>query len=188
MEVGRDGYVELQLRHAWCVPAALAIQLVLVWFSLGKSVPAVVETLIHISSYGFLIFFAMANARTKVLLPLFAGMAANAVAIVANGGKMPVSPDAARAAGIEVGEHSNVQLGGDRLTFLGDVFALPHQMPFANVFSVGDLLIGAGMMVLIVVISLGDRRALACSEPASSPARRARLPAAGGRQAHLALR
>lgn len=153
---GRPGrLLELQLRHAWCVPAALAIQLVLVWFSLGKSVPAVVETTIHISSYGFLIFFAMANAKTKVLLPLFAGMAANAVAIVANGGKMPVSPDAARAAGIDVGEHSNVQLGGDRLTFLGDVFALPHQMPFANVFSVGDLLIGAGMMVLIVVISLG---------------------------------
>lgn len=153
---GRPGrLLELQLRHAWCVPTALGLQLVLVWFSFGESAPAALETGIHILSYGFLAFFATANARTKVLLPLFAGMAANAVAIMANGGKMPVSPDAARAAGIEVGAHSNVQLGGDRLTFLGDVFALPHQLPFANVFSVGDLLIGIGMMVLIVVISLG---------------------------------
>jgi len=153
---GRPGrLLELELRHAWCVLTALGIQLALVWFSFGSSVPAELGTVIHISSYGFLAFFATANAGTKVLLPLFAGMAANAVAIVANGGKMPVSPDAARAAGIDVGAQSNVQLGGERLTFLGDVFALPHQIPFANVFSVGDLLIGVGMMALIVVISLG---------------------------------
>ncbi|MGI8605943.1 MAG: MFS transporter [Gaiellaceae bacterium] len=153
---GRPGrLLELELRHAWCVPTALGLQLALVWSSFGSSVPGEVGTVVHISSYGFLVFFAAANAGTKVLLPLFAGMAANAVAIVANGGKMPVSPEAARAAGIDVGEHSNVQLGGERLTFLGDVFALPHQVPFANVFSVGDLLIGVGMMALIVVISLG---------------------------------
>lgn len=153
---GRPGRVlELELRHAWCVPTALGIQLALFSFFGGSFVPAELGTAVHISSYGFLAFFATANAGTKVLLPLFAGMAANALAIAANGGKMPVSPEAARAAGIDVGVHSNVQLGGERLTFLGDVFALPHQMPFANVFSVGDLLIGVGMMVLIVAISLG---------------------------------
>lgn len=159
---GRPGrLLELELRHAWCVPTALGIQLALFGLFFGSPVPAELETAVHISSYGFLAFFAIANAGTKVLLPLFAGMAANAIAIVANGGKMPVSPDAARAAGIDVGVHSNVQLGGERLTFLSDVFALPHQMPFANVFSVGDLLIGVGMVVLIVAISLdGGERSL----------------------------
>ena len=153
--VGRDGCSSFSSATPGACPTALASNSCSSGSPIGKSAPAALETGIHILSYGFLVFFAMSNARTKVLLPLFAGMAANAVAIVANGGKMPVSPDAARAAGIEVGAHSNVQLGGDRLTFLGDVFALPHQLPFANVFSVGDLLIGIGMMVLIVVISLG---------------------------------
>ncbi len=33
---------------------------------------------------------------------------------------------------------------GTALPFLGDVFALPRPIPLANVFSVGDVLIGVG--------------------------------------------
>ncbi len=33
---------------------------------------------------------------------------------------------------------------GTTLPFLGDVFALPRPIPLANVFSVGDVLIGVG--------------------------------------------
>ena len=34
---------------------------------------------------------------------------------------------------------------------LTDIFALPHPIPFANVFSVGDVLIGVGVVIVIVV-------------------------------------
>ena len=37
-------------------------------------------------------------------------------------------------------ENSNV-VAGARLWWLGDVFAIPKGWPFANVFSVGDLII-----------------------------------------------
>src|SRR3972149_1460241 len=40
------------------------------------------------------------------------------------------------------------------LRFLGDVFALPPQLPLANAFSVGDVLIGLGMAAFIVTVSL----------------------------------
>jgi hypothetical protein len=39
---------------------------------------------------------------------------------------------------------------------LTDIFALPGWLPFANVFSIGDVLIGVG---LVVVIAAGMRRA-----------------------------
>jgi Major Facilitator Superfamily/Transketolase, C-terminal domain/Family of unknown function (DUF5317) len=79
----------------------------------------------------------------------------NAAAIAANGGRMPISEAAAEAAGLETFERSNVDPGGERLWFLGDIFALPYQLPWANIFSVGDLLIGFGMIAFIVAASLG---------------------------------
>ena len=42
----------------------------------------------------------------------------------------------ARAVGLGDTSGSNVEVTHGRLRFLGDVFALPHQLPLANVFSV----------------------------------------------------
>jgi Na+/melibiose symporter-like transporter len=147
--------LQLELRRTWAVPGSLAIQLAL-GSPLGMEIPPEFTSLCHVASYGLLFFFAAANAKTLALLPLFAGMALNGVAILANGGKMPVSLDAAHAAKIHPGLHSNVRLGGDHFTFLGDVFALPSGFPLANVFSVGDILIAMGMVALIVTVSTSD--------------------------------
>lgn len=77
-----------------------------------------------------------------------AGAALNLLVIVANGGVMPVDPAAFAAAGLSVvpvGTYSNaVPLADVPLWFLGDRFATPAWLPFANVLSIGDLLIGVG--------------------------------------------
>jgi hypothetical protein len=144
--------LSLELRHGWVVFASLGLQIVL-FSPLGADVPAELREPLHLATYGLLGVFALVNARTLVLLPIFLGMACNAVAIAVNGGRMPVHPDAAAAAGIDATAPGNTRLGGDALTFLGDVFALPSSIPFANVFSAGDLLIGFGMIALIVAVS-----------------------------------
>jgi hypothetical protein len=46
---------------------------------------------------------------------------------------------------------------------LTDIFAIPRGIPFANVFSVGDILLGAGVFILIVVMMRRGR----AQEPAS---------------------
>ena len=70
--------------------------------------------------------------------------ALNLAAIAANNGTMPASPWAWHTAGYPVlvdrFENSNV-VAGARLWWLGDVFAIPKGWPFANVFSVGDVII-----------------------------------------------
>jgi galactitol-specific phosphotransferase system IIC component len=65
---------------------------------------------------------------------------------------MPVSPDALAAMGrAEQAGYSNSKLvEGVILAPLTDLFAMPMWVPFANVFSVGDLLIGAGIVIAIV--------------------------------------
>jgi hypothetical protein len=157
--------LELRLRQSWAVFAALALQVV-IFSPLGDGIPERVEDPLHLATYALLFVFAAANVRTYALLPLFLGMAGNAAAIAANGGVMPVSRKAWEAAGLGDLTHSNVAISdGHRLSFLGDVFALPSRFLLANVFSVGDVLIGAGMIALIVTVSTSDgsRRLLAPS-------------------------
>lgn len=149
-------------RRAWAVFAALAIQVALFgpW---GGAVPDTVSSLLHVGSYGLLFVFAWVNVRAVALVPLVVGMSLNAIAIVANGGAMPLSEDAARAAGIDPG--GNVRLDADRLSFLGDAFALPAGLPLGNVFSIGDVLVGLGVIAFIVFVSLGERRRESVLDP-----------------------
>jgi Family of unknown function (DUF5317)/Major Facilitator Superfamily len=145
----------VRFRLPAAVVAALAIQVV-VFSPLAERAPERLADALHLASYALLVVFAVANLHVRPLVPVMLGMLANAVAIAANGGKMPVSESAARAAGVDLGPGSNVSASADRLAFLGDVFALPAQLPLANVFSVGDLLIGFGMVALVVVVSLDE--------------------------------
>jgi hypothetical protein len=139
----------LPIRQGWLVLLALAIQIV-IFSRLGSGLGDAARERLHLGSYALLLLFAALNARTRAFLPVFAGLALNAVAILANGGRMPVSAAAARSAGLEE-PGGNVSLHADRLWFLGDVFALPRQLPLANTFSAGDVLIGLGVVSLCVL-------------------------------------
>lgn len=141
----------LSVRQGWLVLLALGVQVV-IFSRLGAGLAEGARSRLHLLSYLLLLAFAAFNARTLVFLPIFAGLLLNALAIAANGGRMPLSPAAARAAGIDE-PGGNVSAEGHRLSFLGDVFALPGELPLANTFSVGDVLIGIGVVSLIVLVT-----------------------------------
>ncbi len=115
------------------------------------------ELAVHVASYAVLGTFLWLNRHLPGMALLAAGFACNAVAIVANGGLMPASEEALRAAGRwalmqEAGlAHNNSTVIGPqtKLWFLGDVFALPQGLPLANVFSVGDVLLALGALALV---------------------------------------
>ena len=85
------------------------------------------------------------------------GGASNLIAIVANGGYMPVSPEAVAAMGRLPKEgYSNSRLvDGVVLGPLTDLFAMPTWIPLANVFSIGDALIGVGAAMAVVAAMHG---------------------------------
>ena len=87
-------------------------------------------------------------------MPLIvAGAACNMAAILANGGYMPGTPEALAAIGKTTSTlYTNSRIAPDpALPFLIDRFALPTWLPMTNVYSVGDVLLGLGVAVLIVV-------------------------------------
>src|SRR5919112_1969654 len=76
----------------------------------------------------------------------------NFIAITANGGIMPADRDAVASLGHTTpeGDFANSQiLAHPKLQFLGDVFATPASWPLHNLFSLGDIVLVAGVAVLV---------------------------------------
>jgi hypothetical protein len=86
-------------------------------------------------------------------LPLVAvGTTANLIAILANGGAMPASPGALAMVGhgVNDGYSNSAILADPAVWLLTDIFAIPAPIPFANVLSVGDILVAIGIAWAIV--------------------------------------
>ena len=93
------------------------------------------------------------NLRLPGMPLIVLGALSNLAAILANGGFMPAAPEALASLGKSAPTiYSNSALvPAPNLPWLIDRFALPHGVPLANVFSVGDLLLAAGVFVLVVM-------------------------------------
>lgn len=114
---------------------------------------------IYVATTAAVLAAIVRNLRIPGLVIVAAGSISNLAAIVANGGFMPASSAAVASLGkTQVEAYSNsVQLANPALELLTDIFALPRWLPFANVFSVGDVLIAAGVVWAIVATMRADR-------------------------------
>lgn len=110
------------------------------------------RTALNIGTYPLALAFAWINRRVPGMWVIMAGATLNLAAILANGGVMPASLHALQVAGLPTtsGLYSNsAALADPRLLFLGDVLPIPSSWPFANVYSVGDVLIVLGAAFMI---------------------------------------
>jgi len=171
------GLASLRLRWQGAIVGGLLFQVVLfagpVTERIGDLGPPlyVASTLVVVA--------AMVRNRAVTGIPVvIAGALCNLVAVLANGGFMPASPTALAAAGrvVPAAYSNSSQVANPAAWPLTDIFALPAWLPLANVFSVGDVLIGAGVAIVIVVHM---RRPVVADGGALEPA-----APAGGAPAH----
>ena len=136
--------------------AALAIAGLLVQIALftpaGESIAGGFGPAFYVLSTLAVFVAVMRNWRVAGMPIVALGSISNLAAITANGGAMPAAPGALAAAGLDgPGSYTNsVVLAHPALQPLTDIFAIPASWPLANVFSVGDVLIGIGIVVVIV--------------------------------------
>ena len=107
---------------------------------------------VHVLSYLLVLAFLVRNIAVPAMWIVALGGLLNFVVIVANGGVMPATSSALAAVGetSESGAFVNSGvLSHPNLAFLGDTFALPRGMPLNNVFSVGDVLIALGVLLMV---------------------------------------
>jgi Family of unknown function (DUF5317) len=140
---------------------ALGLQVIAFPFDfLPWTTPSILSRILWLGSFALLILMLVLNRTLRGALIVAAGLTCNVVAVVANGGLMPVRPGALEAAGTSYHVHNNsIQLGHPHLSLLIDRWAVPHWLPLGNVFSVGDVLIALGTVVAIAAAMRGSSEA-----------------------------
>ena len=141
---------EIRLRWIWLPALAFAIQVVLV--TIAPEGDTTLQRIAHVSTYALAGACILRNLDLRFLWVVALGGLFNLIAIVANDGVMPASRGALETAGLDIrsGEFANSDFVDDaNLGFLGDVFAIPAGWPGANVFSVGDVLMVLGALLVL---------------------------------------
>lgn len=136
-------------RHVWAVFGSVGLQIgiISIWPGSGG-----IYLGLHLASYALLLVFLMYNRNLPGLWIIGMGTLMNFVAIASNGGVMPATAGALAKAGliIDPTQFANSALLADpNFAFLGDVFAIPAGVPFANVFSPGDVCIVLGALLAL---------------------------------------
>jgi Family of unknown function (DUF5317) len=147
------------LRLRWLPLVIIGFVLQLLIFTPFASAPVIAfATLpIYVLSLALVTIWVAANWRVPGMTLIAIGLALNVVVIAANGGHMPVSPEAARLAGKyemlvsddpAISKHIAAVDGQVRLWLLSDLIAVPKGVPFAAVLSIGDIVLTVGIGIL----------------------------------------
>lgn len=154
----------LPLRVPWLALLGFGLQIYIIyepettargWWSL--------HTIALIFSYLLLVAFVWMNRRLPGMPIIALGLLMNLTVMLANGGYMPISPEAVRRVGHEY-ELQSTEPGArlkytkdillpreqTRLWFLSDVFVIPPPFPIPTVFSTGDAVLALGIWVLVL--------------------------------------
>jgi hypothetical protein len=151
-----EGLAGVRLRWAPLALVGLLVQVALFLEPVVERVGALGPP-VYVASSALVLAVVLRNISLPGLLPVAAGASLNLLAIVANGGYMPASPGALGALGktINASYSNSLLTSHPALAPLTDVFAMPAGVPFANIFSVGDVLIGIGIAWAIAAAMRG---------------------------------
>ena len=138
-----------EVRFRWWALAVGGLLFQVVLFA-----PSVAETVgdlgpaFYVASTVAVLAALLRNIRQPWFRLIALGAGLNLLAIVANGGVMPADPAALAAAGLldrsDAVFSNTAAVPHAAFAVLGDNLATPSWIPFANVLSIGDLLIGLG--------------------------------------------
>ena len=164
--------VRMPLRWGVLAVAAFVIQALFIYQTPSRRVIGVWgwEELLFVGSHLLLLVVVWANRQLAGVKWIGLGLLLNLVVMVANGGWMPITPEAivkvghtslvpSLVSGTRVYSSKNIVLSSQetRLWFLSDVFVLSRPFPVPSVFSIGDVFVALGVFLLLQGAMLGDR-------------------------------
>ena len=155
----------LPLRLLWLPILGFGLQIYMIYWP-SATAPALLSlhTGVLVASYLLLLWFIWINRRTIGVLVMGVGLLMNLTVMLANGGYMPITPEAVRSVGHEY-ELSSWEAGSrlrntkdvllpreqSSLWFLSDLFVVRRPFPIPSVFSPGDAVLTLGASLLILV-------------------------------------
>jgi hypothetical protein len=161
--VGKREYRVYDLKAPWLVLVAFIPQFIGFFLpSTMKFVDDAWAVVLLVVTQALLLLFALVNLKKLSFIPISLGFLANFLVIILNGGLMPISPETvlklvpdAPKGFYTLGER--LGYGKDRvllesqtrLAFLDDRIVTPQWMHYPVAFSLGDLVISAGVIWLL---------------------------------------
>lgn len=152
----------IPLRWAWLAILALVLQWPILRAPAGPTQGLSLQQALFLISHLLLLVFVWLNRRQFGVLLVGAGVICNLLVILVNGGFMPITPETLVKInpgstieqwpeGIHYGYSKDVILAEEDTRFgvLSDVLVVPPPFPRPTAFSIGDLLIAAGIVVLL---------------------------------------
>lgn len=163
---------ELPLRWGWLALVAFALQVAVIYFPQPRRTDWMDGHLwLLLSSYALLGTVAIRNGRVAGVPLIGLGLLLNVVVMVANGGYMPVTPEALQRAGLTglaLGSDPTARVSATKdilllreqtvLWVLSDIFVIPPPWPLRTIFSVGDVSLAVGAFVLFQQAMRSRRR------------------------------
>jgi hypothetical protein len=163
---GLTALSQIRIRGGWIFPVLLLVQFGVFFFT-DK-----IQLIADYSGYMFLVVYAAGlyvlwlNRNETGFWWIFAGVALNFIVMLANGGKMPVSLEAASVLDPSYGQmlkdgtvvSKHVLLTDSTLVpFLGDIIPLTSPYPRSQVISIGDVIMNVGIFIYLNKIMLAHK-------------------------------
>ena len=162
---GRDAFrrvARIPLRSSWLALVAVALQIPLVRAPPGPTQIIGIQRALYLASFLLLLAFIWRNRRIPSILIVGLGVICNLLVVTLNGGFMPITPEtlveinpgtavAQWPVGTHYGHSKDVIMPqhATKLWALSDILVIPPPFPRPTAFSVGDLIIAAGIVVLM---------------------------------------
>jgi hypothetical protein len=151
------GFAQLKLKWGWVFPILLVVQLVVFTFQNDYDFLALASNYIFIAVYVIGLLFLFLNRDHPGFTIILIGVFLNFIVMAANGGRMPVSLNAASI--LEPGyldilkeqlyaKHA-VLTEATRLGFLGDIIPITDPYPRTQIISIGDIIMNIGVFIFI---------------------------------------
>jgi hypothetical protein len=168
-----NGFAELRLRSGWIFPILLVIQILIFVYQSKFTWVASTSEYLFLGVYVIGLYFLWANRKQPGFYYILIGVFLNFLVMAINGGRMPVSLEAASildpfyADVLKGGLYAKHQLLSDstRLGFLGDIIPLSRPYPRNQVISIGDVVMNIGGFIFVLQLMLSEKKQLSASSP-----------------------
>ena len=160
------GFADLRLRGALIFPVLLLVQIFVFIFQSKWMVIELASVYIIMLVYVIGLYFLWLNRNLQGFLLIFVGVLLNFIVMAINGGRMPVSLEAAQILDpmyVEALKHGvyakhTALVETTKLGFLGDV--IPFSIPFRSnqVISIGDIFMNIGVFLFIQQLMLSHKK------------------------------
>lgn len=176
---GLHQFSKIRLKGGWIFPVLLIIQLIIFKFQDNSDILAAASNYVFMIIYIVGMMFLWLNRDLKGFGSILAGVFLNFLVMAVNGGRMPVSLQAASVLdpyfvdmlknGTVITKHFLLD-DSTLLPFLGDIIPLSPPYPRTQAISIGDIVMNIGIFIYIVHLMSDGHKKSGSSEKQLDPA------------------